>query len=988
MKSIKLTTAIVACSTFITIMQSIDTHAVSINNTSPFQPFVPASGSSWYTIKGTDGNDYDVPYIMRFNNFGAGVSRYNYYASKGTNQFFRQEYGESITYQPIPTAPITGTQNYSWNNLYESVSRAGNGDKSYRNAFWRTNSVQLNTVYCGQRENANPVGFHCVSNSGTGIVGGGHKNLNAGIRSDGTFGGTGSWGEARFIGYSGIGNVVDNTYFPMDSPLNYSAASYPYANNIFSKGVVRTKWDIKDNTTFYNQKKKAVQDLINQEKLPTNSCKLDCWMERLSLLNNPLTEAPVFKALRGDGKTGYQVLTLEADATVNMNLAITKVELRDDKSVLQGMTRAPGSDNVSYSPKELNKLTEGDTYKLIVEVTNDSSKTMHNDSCYIEVNRVEYSTSGKVSQGGKCSFEIDYSAPSGVTETNIEIKISDKHNEYDNFDRVDDYATLKVNIEAGPKGDLNFKNIYLVDVKKSTASKLHYVDYPIQGVEYLAIYELEYSGDSMRGAEFNIEVDSMINTFKTTATGSISSNSFKDYSNSNKKTLPSKPVTLDKSGSSSPQKIYIQGGTFTATTSKIEVSATIKIGDFKWEFNENKKNDSSFRSFYEPINLKIHSLKLNPGTHPGGDYCGAFVVDYEVDFFWKGQNGKDQEVQTIKVDILVAEPESSSFSILKTETVKVYANRKNQQYSAKIEGNCVTEGSTIKVVINSDYALDESNISDNYKTSIWKALSNRADYCAQSSAKNTQINWTQRYAVLERQEGGYSNIVDILTGAEDAIDISNNESYEIKAIWMNSKLMRDKKFGSGHPEGAGSGWVDALNSARGEEVVIKSGYGFTMQIEVRYKTNAYLNEDTHASLTDLPSNKDIYNRLEDLPLNDNLYLKTSDDKVISLTSTDIKFVKSEIGDKNELLITYELDSRLSPNGTGEMVDGLFINEETPDGTYEFNFYTAPLYGVPGKTTGEILAENPGTYRPLCDNHKISFRVNGSYRDDLNVNIIK
>ena len=152
--------------------------------------------------------------------------------------------------------------------------------------------------------------------------------------------------------------------------------------------------------------------------------------------------------------------------------------------------------------------------------------------------------------------------------------------------------------------------------------------------------------------------------------------------------------------------------------------------------------------------------------------------------------------------------------------------------------------------------------------------------------------------------------------------------------------MRDKGYGSAHPEGAGSGWVNALKPATGEEVVIKAGYAFDFQIEVKYKTNAYKIEKNHPQLNNLPSNKDVYNRLEKLPLNDDLYMKTSDGKLISLTSTDIRFEKSTVGSvEDELIITYQLASRLSPNQTGEQVDGLFVNEDTKDGTYYLEFYT-------------------------------------------------
>lgn len=988
---------------------ALTAEAISMTTGSFCEEFVKIPGIDPISVKGVDGKSYKVYYAKKFAGCGATSKTAAHYNKFGLNAFYRRTYAKAdekdteylISYQHIPESVYRTRDAYDWESMYEVLTE-------YQST-WRTAMVDRNTMYCGMREKAKgsypAIGWTCAAQPGTGNASQGQVYRYTGFDAYGTWRGVASQGantkgEVRYFGYSEFGQSVLNTYFPNDYPVNYNLNNYHYDDDIFTAGnpfVVPSEWDYAEKgSALYQQKYDAVKRLKEQEGL---SGSVEMWMKRLNLMNNPVTEAGSFRA-SGWGGTRYIAITLNPPAEADRNIGIESMTIYDEDGTtpISTMTRVVGTSAYEVEHHETKKVMAGETYKVQIVLKNSAevSTVSKNHSVQVQNSLTngkdewevkEADQSGVIPSKGTVTVTFDYEIPEDAKDTlNIEAKINESYKEAgDNTFMDDDRASLQVKVDEAPEGDLAMKNIYLVDAKKSTDDQLYFVDYPIQGVEYFLVYEIEYQGESMKDADFTIEIESTIDSYSPQPDGTISSHKFSDVIDGKR---PSKTVKLETATAEEPQTMYIKGGTFTATTSKIDVDASIIVGDFKWTFNKDTDNDQMDKTFYEPVNLAMKKVTVDPATHPGGDYCGPFTVNYSVDFIWNTQEGKDKEVQNVKVAIMVQKPGESTYTTVKTETIRVYANQMNQQYGTKITDVCVPEGSKIKVVVNPNHALHETDTSDNEKAYTWNALSNRVDYCAQSSNKNTENSWTQRYVVLERQEGGYSDIVDILTSADDAIETANKETYEITAIWMNSKLMRDKGYGSAHPDGAGSGWVNALDPASGEEVVIKAGYAFTFQIDVKYSTNAYKNEANHPSLNGLASNQDVYVRLEDLPLNDDLYLKTSDGKTISLTSTDIRFVKSQSGDKNEMIITYELDSRLSPNGTDQQVNGLFIHENTKDGMYTLDFYTAPVYGVPGKTTNDIVASNPSSYRPLCDSDQISFRVNGSYRDDLNVTLIK
>ena len=930
-------------------------------------------GSPMYKIPADDGKTYTVPYVKTFRDTEATKNKYNYYSSNNrTNAFFRNSYGWVTPYQPIPSnaVRVANDDSYSWADLYES--NPANAPYKFRNNFFETSSVKENTVNCGYLDtdttlkcygstaNLNPDGVN------------GHTHYNSGVRDDGTFGGKGTWGEVRFLGYSEAGNIIDNTYFIMDNRVNHTPADYPYDDNIWNlkyKVVNKTTYDT---DPWRGHKLDAITKLLKQEGM---SGKAEDWLDRLSLQTNPMTDAPVFLATRDNGK-GYHVLVVRPSAAATMNVGITSMRLYDkEENLVAGVVRDKIGTNdltVDFAGKELNqrpKLDPSETYKLEIVVQNGSEKATNISQQEIVVDGKTYTKCGSLAAGKSCTFEIDYQAPEkGGGEVQIDAKVSDTYLETgDNQNHADDNMSVKVAVNKAPQGDVALNNVYLVEAKTNKV-----VEHPIQGVEYYLQFKGTYIGESMKGNELSFKVKADITT-SVPQNGGGTAESTKTYYTIEIKTK------LPASSKDEPKTFEFKTNTFKATSSTIKVDATL-IGpsDFKWTYNTNTKNDKVDKTWTAPINLTLSQVTLDPSSHPGGDYCGTVTVNYWVDFTLAyNMTNRPAEVQKVQVAFY------ANGNYVTSDTIKVYAKQGKRQYSFQLNlnGNCIEPGESIKVIVNPTHKLSESTMDDNSKSVNWNSKYPEG-YC-ETNPKD-KLTWKQEYLNLSLIENGYGVNVDQVDSANKAFT-ENYEKLTITKIEMRSKLMTDKKMGPNQ-----DGWVDALNPGN-DKIQIKAGYGFDVRVTVEYETNAYIKE----SKLDIPISQ-LYTPLKPLNLTDNLFIKLDGDgtNLISLNTEGIKLERPNAqpyntGNVTKVTWTYTIAERLSPNGTNQMVDSLFINENTKDGKYKINLYTLPLFGVPGKTPKDKDSDgNFIQYDPICANAEIEFEVKGSVYDDLEIGLIK
>lgn len=923
---------------------------------------LPHPSSPMYMVTSSDGIKYDVPYVLTTT---ATNKRYDFYATKGRNAFFRKTYGYAVTFQPTPSGAIrlAGVNSYKWSDLYEATYRPySHSHKDFEKGY----SVRVNTVNCGYV--GSKIGCLSGTNGSNLNPDGqtGHTSSISSFRLDGSFGESGDWGEARFIGYSDKGNHIDNSYYVMDNPQKYTAANYPYDKNIFEVSKKNINPTDYDKAGFQRKKLKAIERLLKQEGMPG---KASDWLNKLSLQTNPDTEAPVFLATRDDG-AGYQVFVVMPEDQVTMNLGVISLKVSDaEGNLLAGITRDKvGSDKltIEFAGQDLNerpKLEPGETYDVEVVIQNGGNKTTKSNTQKIVFNEEEHTACGALAPGAKCTFNLEYVAPEeGNQKVTLEAWLSDDyHSTGDNLDPIDDYLAVDVKVNEAPRGNVALTEVYLVEAKTDKP-----VSHPIQGVDYYLQFKGTYEGQSMKGNEFTFQVQADVTTSVPQENGTLAEQ-VKTY-------LTNEVTTKLTETKDEPLIFDFKTPVFKATSSEIKVEATL-MGpeDFKWEFNTNKDDDTVEGEWKAPINLTLSQVTVDPSGHPGGDYCGALNLSYWIDFkLIYDLTDRPLEAQEVEVAFYV------NGTYLKSDTIKVYATQDKRQYTTQLDlsANCVEAGAQIEVKVNPTHTLAEYDMSDNNKTITW-ATKYPEEYCENNNTST--LTWVQKYLDLALIADGYGDNVDQVDSKE-WIPVTDSEKIAITKIELRSKLMTDKKMG---PEQ--DGWVDALNPGN-DKIQIKAGYGFDIRVTVEYETDAYVNEETQ--LAHIPDSR-LHTPLKPLEIIDNFYVKLpgSSNKVISLHSSDLKLDREEptitTDSKTKLTWTYTLAERLSPNGTEQMVDSLFVDENTKDGTYELKFYTAPVYGVPGKTLKESLEE----YEPICANQTIEFEVKGSVYDDLNVGLI-
>ena len=953
----------------------ITASAISLNNEWG-ATLAPHPNSPVYLITGDDGVVHDVPFVQVATKKN---KRYEFYAdTKKVNAFFRQNYGGTVTYQPVPAGPIRldGVNSYSWSNLYELTYRPYSWSNK---TFEPGKSVAANTVNCGYISGT----IGCVSgtNSGNlnpnGITG--HTYQNTSLRDDGSFGGTGSWGEARFLGYSELGNHVDNTYYVMDSPKDYTAKNYPYDANVFNvegKTIVKTPYDKEG---WAQAKLDAIAKLLEQEGM---SGEPKDWVNKLSLQTNPYTEAPIFLATRDNG-AGYQALIVNAPASATMNIGVVSMKIYDkNNKLLAGATRKEGSYDVKveFDGQDVSqrpKLDPDETYRVEIIIQNKSKAPTKLTKQHINFDGKEYTSCGQLAVNELCKFEIEYTAPKdgGQTVTLDAYLPGEIYNKTgDNQDPNDDFMNVEIMVNKAPKGDVALNNVYLVEAKTNKV-----VEHPIQGVEYYLQFKGTYIGESMKGNELSFKVKADITTSVPQDGGGTAESTKTYYTNEIKTKLPA-------SSADEPKTFEFKTNKFKATSSTIKVDATL-IGpsDFKWTYNTNTKNDKVDETWTAPINLTLSQVTLDPSSHPGGDYCGTVTVNYWVDFTLAyNMTNRPAEVQKVQVAFY------ADGNYVTSDTIKVYAKQGKRQYTFQLNlnGNCIKPGESIKVIVNPTHKLSESTMDDNSKSVNWNSKYPEG-YC-ENKTNQTRLKWTQKYLNLSLIENGYGVNVDQVDEKEFILLDDNYEQVTIRKIEMRSKLMTDKKMGPNQ-----DGWVDALNPGK-DKIQIKAGYGFDIRITVEYVTNAYQNEKTNPKLKDIPISQ-LHTPLKPVLLTQNLFinLPSSQQPPISLYSNDIKLEttgpihETVPGILDNYHWTYTIAERLSPNGTNQMVDSLFIDENTKDGEYTIKVYTSPIFGVPGKTPKSKDSDgNFIQYDPLCASKEIKFEVKGSVYDDLEIGLIK
>lgn len=165
------------------------------------------------------------------------------------------------------------------------------------------------------------------------------------------------------------------------------------------------------------------------------------------------------------------------------------------------------------------------------------------------------------------------------------------------------------------------------------------------------------------------------------------------------------------------------------------------------------------------------------------------------------------------------------------------------------------------------------------------------------------------------------------------------EEYKIDEVRFRSRLTRQEQMGKNK-----DGWINLLK----EDGYIKAGYGYELEIDVSYNTDADITDYNQTGL----SGKWSRPRLTEPLLQDNIYVQLPNNKIRSVqgdsgTEGQLR-LKSTQGNKLDKKWTFEIDGG---NSLGVDTTGRFyFGEEVTDGRYSINVFTPKIRGVNGKMT--------------------------------------
>ena len=200
--------------------------------------------------------------------------------------------------------------------------------------------------------------------------------------------------------------------------------------------------------------------------------------------------------------------------------------------------------------------------------------------------------------------------------------------------------------------------------------------------------------------------------------------------------------------------------------------------------------------------------------------------------------------------------------------------------------------------------------------------------------------------------------------------LTNNESVHIEKVLFRSKLTTDLNKGVNK-----DGWIDLTT----EDGLIKAGYGYEMQIYVRYSSDVFDKQPVKQA-TD---GSTVGSRTEVSPLNakynfyKDIYLDTGGAEIYSgsgIYNTRKAFNCEVISETNSsIYVRYTI---ASSNTFGmKTASKIFVGSETKDGLYDLKIFTPAITGNPNESKPEMVASRT-----------VKLRVKGSMLDDVNTHL--
>lgn len=835
----------------------------------------------------------------------------------------------------------------------------------------------------------------------------------------------GNW---RYIGYNIAGEALNNPFFISDSVIS---APHHSDQQIVSKGLhgltfgqsvnnlktVNNKYYQYDEPTFYAVKKAALSRLLelipeyktgqmkyvtgnigSTSTYPTSQTKnltasststltVEHWASALNLMTNPLIETPMFEGYRVEtissstDRLRYIEVTAPTAPELTNDLRLNKIIVKDSSgSVIATFTR----NGSSYTSNVVKQVVPGNKITVSYEIENIGTKTTtinpstldsgiginsgalandYNNRYNNNIQNNKLTASGTISPGATKTFTTSYTVPEN-TQSSFRVtgNISE---DYKDFDGTYDNNWGHV-ITGVAHGDTAVTNIELIDKDGNVIDDSRYMK---PGEDYKVRYTVKYSGPD-RESSTNIKLSTTI-----------------------KRWLPSGNSEVTSNYSFSKNDVYLKDGdTFTFETGyitfevpKVETSATISIPNSS--MNSNTSNDTASKAWAYNYDVVLSNVRVyNNNERPTQDGYITLGVKYDIDVIAPTQT------PYFEVDLKTNITLPSGQVIQFTDHVAKGSN-KDITHEIKIPVTVITSGSKnlpIQIHTNSDKKFWETDLStqSNNKggssaTQLPPLNPNTTRGCSIEKSSN---NLTVSHKLMQytgnkinyynfagnRQYSFYRYNNAVVSSATN----SYNETYQINYVKFKSKDTVDKNYGT-------NGWVDLTKSSEKNLATIKAGYGYELEIEVAYKTNALTSQPTASQSlgSTTSSGTSVTNQNVSANIYKDIYVRTSDGQILSATGmygTTSAFNVEVVKSNSETTVLKYTMKTTSSNGISSPVK-IYTSEDAVDGAYGLTVWTPTVrgFGNPTKTEAD-----------LCDQENVSYSIKGSMYDDNEDSIIQ
>lgn len=411
-------------------------------------------------------------------------------------------------------------------------------------------------------------------------------------------------------------------------------------------------------------------------------------------------------------------------------------------------------------------------------------------------------------------------------------------------------------------------------------------------------------------------------------------------------------------------------------TAQFDAMSDIVVGLERYDLDtSDNKLTKDWSSFYD---IAVENVRVVPNdTVNTQDQVAEMLVQFDIDYMTPahikdlGQN----------VEFLV---DLDGETVLVNEHIRKGKNRNiSIPIEIPLEGN-VDRVLEARVLANPDRKVYEEDVySANRPNNIGVGTGQvKNDIVQPHYDSNRQETWTQ-YVHENNWSGSQLNYRTFsnnlqrtflrFTSKDNPRSTSRFnlfENYQIDSVRFRSRLTRQRELGN-------DGWVDLMQ----EDGYIKAGYGYELEIDVSYNTNAMDQIFENSMSANGTTGRWSRPQLSEPLLQDNVYIEMQDGHIRSVQGDGGTEQALRVKDKSEnngkTTWTFEIDG-----GTilgAPTVGRFYIGEDVADGRYPLTVFTPKIRGVNGK---QINSTNALEYLLYDSANDLGINVEGAASDDI------